>query len=200
MIHTRHVRHDWRTWGINKNQAHVKTLCGKTTKEHLSGIPGVTYQDLRVRTRTGGISWGWCVPCCFEMQRQLFQLPSVLPTSEFVVKQYNAALKLVSFVVVNNGGADSGDPFLSKEQERDLGMKWRWQNHPSNFVCYLCKKPNTDVVDHIFPRSLGGPDVWWNKAKVHTSCNRAKGNMLPEEIFDIFPQSTIPEYFQNKSI
>ena len=58
------------------------------------------------------------------------------------------------------------------------------------WLCAWCKMPlpadldKTDM-DHILPKSYGGPDELWNLQVLHQSCNRssrAKGNHLTPEV------------------
>lgn len=63
MIHTRHIRHDWRTFNDRQDQRTVKTLCNVKTRPGLAGIPGVTPQPTKVPSKEGKESWGWCVMC-----------------------------------------------------------------------------------------------------------------------------------------
>lgn len=46
-------------------------------------------------------------------------------------------------------------------------------------VCWLCGKPGATTVDHVVPRSLGGPDTLANLRAAHGSCNSARGTRLP---------------------
>lgn len=43
-----------------------------------------------------------------------------------------------------------------------------------DFECQVCGDPATEV-DHIFPRSLGGPDEFENLQAICGPCNKAKG-------------------------
>ena len=66
MIHTRHIRHDWRTFNDRQDQRTVKTLCNVKTRPGLAGIPGITTQRIKVPSRDGKPSWGWCVTCAMN--------------------------------------------------------------------------------------------------------------------------------------
>lgn len=50
------------------------------------------------------------------------------------------------------------------------------------FQCQYCggKTPPL-TVDHIIPRSRGGPDQWDNLVSACVRCNNKKGNRTPEE-------------------
>lgn len=53
-------------------------------------------------------------------------------------------------------------------------------------ICPACGQPlpedPTQVeIDHIIPRSRGGPSAAWNKRLVHLSCNRRKSYKLTAE-------------------
>lgn len=50
-------------------------------------------------------------------------------------------------------------------------------------TCYWCDEPLTDetaTVEHIIPLSRGGLDNDNNRTLAHESCNRARGNSMPE--------------------
>ena len=51
-----------------------------------------------------------------------------------------------------------------------------------NFTCQYCgtKQPPL-TVDHIIPRSRGGPDQWDNLTSACLRCNNRKGNRTPDE-------------------
>ena len=61
-----------------------------------------------------------------------------------------------------------------------------------DWMCHLCGKPidpdahfNDNLaasLDHIIPRSLGGPDSPENLRTAHRSCNSRRGVMLLEEL------------------
>ena len=53
-------------------------------------------------------------------------------------------------------------------------------------ICRECglplpEDPSATEVDHIIPRSSGGPDAAWNKRLVHPKCNRSKRTKLTAE-------------------
>jgi 5-methylcytosine-specific restriction endonuclease McrA len=48
------------------------------------------------------------------------------------------------------------------------------------FRCAYCGAPAT-TVDHVLPRSRGGPDTWENLVACCVRCNNAKGDRTPEE-------------------
>lgn len=47
--------------------------------------------------------------------------------------------------------------------------------------CAYCRGPAT-TVDHVLPRSRGGPDSWENLVACCVRCNNVKGNRTPEEL------------------
>lgn len=49
------------------------------------------------------------------------------------------------------------------------------------FKCAYCHERRADTVDHIIPRSKGGPDSWENLISSCLTCNQEKGNRTPEE-------------------
>jgi hypothetical protein len=69
MISTRHIRHDWKTF-IDWDQRSVRTLCGRTSQQHLCGIPGVTEQP-KIVEAGGKKKWGWCGMCIMSMMYEV---------------------------------------------------------------------------------------------------------------------------------
>lgn len=53
-------------------------------------------------------------------------------------------------------------------------------------ICPLCGRSLVwwkATLDHIIPRSKGGPDAEWNLQAVHNKCNGTRGNAdLPAEL------------------
>ncbi|PIE26637.1 MAG: HNH endonuclease [Micrococcales bacterium] len=47
--------------------------------------------------------------------------------------------------------------------------------------CAYCGK-QANTVDHVLPRSRGGPDSWENLVACCLKCNNAKGNRTPAEV------------------
>jgi len=61
---------------------------------------------------------------------------------------------------------------------------WRDKN-----TCQYCRKVyNIDILtmDHVTPRSKGGPKSWENIVTCCRGCNQKKGNKLPHEV-NMFP-------------
>lgn len=58
-----------------------------------------------------------------------------------------------------------------------IARRYRQQKH----LCIICTEPlgNDVCIEHIWPRLLGGRNVWGNKALSHTSCNSKKGASVP---------------------
>jgi 5-methylcytosine-specific restriction endonuclease McrA len=48
------------------------------------------------------------------------------------------------------------------------------------FRCAYCGGP-ASTVDHVLPRSRGGPDSWENLVACCVRCNNSKGDRTPEE-------------------
>lgn len=71
LMHTRHVRHDWKTWLDNQNQNSVRTLCGRTSKPDKCGIPGLTQQEIITVDSKGRKVWGWCVSCIATLANEV---------------------------------------------------------------------------------------------------------------------------------
>lgn len=48
-------------------------------------------------------------------------------------------------------------------------------------ICYICDKPvsfEEFTIDHVIPKSKGGPDKLHNMMPTHAKCNNAKGNKI----------------------
>ncbi len=50
-----------------------------------------------------------------------------------------------------------------------------------NFRCQYCEKKSKLTIDHVFPKSRGGKDVWENLTTACDKCNVKKGNRTPKE-------------------
>lgn len=53
--------------------------------------------------------------------------------------------------------------------------------------CHYCSDPVTlddGTLDHVVPRSRGGPNAQHNLVLACTVCNRAKGDMAPAAFYD----------------
>ncbi|GIV59160.1 HNH endonuclease [Rhodocaloribacter litoris] len=50
-----------------------------------------------------------------------------------------------------------------------------------HFRCQYCGSRERLTIDHILPRSRGGPDTWENLVAACVPCNNRKGNRTPEE-------------------
>ncbi len=47
--------------------------------------------------------------------------------------------------------------------------------------CAYCGSAERLTIDHVLPKSRGGPDTWENLVAACTLCNNRKGNRTPEE-------------------
>jgi len=47
--------------------------------------------------------------------------------------------------------------------------------------CAYCGSAERLTIDHVLPKSRGGPDTWENLVAACTACNNRKGNRTPEE-------------------
>lgn len=47
--------------------------------------------------------------------------------------------------------------------------------------CQYCGARERLTIDHVLPKSRGGPDTWENLVAACTRCNNRKGNRTPEE-------------------
>ncbi len=51
-----------------------------------------------------------------------------------------------------------------------------------NHRCLYCGRADEPLtIDHVHPRSRGGPDTWENLVAACTRCNNRKGDRTPEE-------------------
>jgi 5-methylcytosine-specific restriction endonuclease McrA len=51
-----------------------------------------------------------------------------------------------------------------------------------NWTCQYCGSRANLTVDHVVPRSKGGPSSWENIVASCAPCNRRKGNSLPRQV------------------
>src|SRR4051812_49971464 len=51
-----------------------------------------------------------------------------------------------------------------------------------NWTCQYCGSRSNLTVDHVIPRSKGGPSTWENIVASCAPCNRRKGDALPHHI------------------
>lgn len=47
--------------------------------------------------------------------------------------------------------------------------------------CQYCGATDRLTIDHVLPRSRGGPDAWENLVAACVPCNHRKGNKTPDE-------------------
>lgn len=47
--------------------------------------------------------------------------------------------------------------------------------------CQYCGSRDSLTVDHVYPKSRGGPDTWENLVAACVPCNNRKGNRTPDE-------------------
>ena len=50
-----------------------------------------------------------------------------------------------------------------------------------DWTCQYCGSRSNLTVDHVVPRSKGGPSSWDNIVASCAPCNRRKGNALPRQ-------------------
>ncbi len=50
-----------------------------------------------------------------------------------------------------------------------------------NWTCQYCGSRQQLTVDHVIPRSKGGPSTWDNIVAACAPCNRRKGDALPRQ-------------------
>jgi 5-methylcytosine-specific restriction endonuclease McrA len=51
-----------------------------------------------------------------------------------------------------------------------------------DWTCQYCGSRSNLTVDHVVPRSKGGPSSWENIVASCAPCNRRKGNFLPRQV------------------
>jgi 5-methylcytosine-specific restriction endonuclease McrA len=51
-----------------------------------------------------------------------------------------------------------------------------------DWTCQYCGSRSNLTVDHVVPRSKGGPSSWENIVASCAPCNRRKGNSLPRQV------------------
>jgi 5-methylcytosine-specific restriction endonuclease McrA len=77
-------------------------------------------------------------------------------------------IRLVSYVRVPR------DPHRRKITRRAVFARDDW-------TCQYCGARTTLTVDHVIPRSKGGPSTWENIVASCAPCNRRKGDALPHQ-------------------
>jgi 5-methylcytosine-specific restriction endonuclease McrA len=77
-------------------------------------------------------------------------------------------IRLVSYVRVPR------DPHRRKITRRAVFARDDW-------TCQYCGARTTLTVDHVIPRSKGGPSTWENIVTCCAPCNRRKGDRLPKQ-------------------
>jgi 5-methylcytosine-specific restriction endonuclease McrA len=55
------------------------------------------------------------------------------------------------------------------------------RDHYTCQYCGACPGKSALTIDHVLPRSRGGPTTWENVVTACDTCNRRKGNRTPEE-------------------
>lgn len=63
------------------------------------------------------------------------------------------------------------DPFYHSERWKQLRARVRRRDRD---ICQLCGAPESWIVDHIKPRSEGGPDVEWNLRCLCRTCDNKR--------------------------
>jgi 5-methylcytosine-specific restriction endonuclease McrA len=62
-----------------------------------------------------------------------------------------------------------------------------------DWTCQYCGARSNLTVDHVVPRSKGGPSSWENIVASCAPCNRLKGNALPRQVgMRLFKQPRTP--------
>lgn len=75
------------------------------------------------------------------------------------------------------------------------GVKVTWENYTApvphysasgvlrrdGYRCAYCGEHNATTMDHVLPRSQGGPTTWLNAVAACFDCNQAKGPRTPEQ-------------------
>jgi 5-methylcytosine-specific restriction endonuclease McrA len=78
-------------------------------------------------------------------------------------------IRLVSYVRIPR------DTHRRKITRRAVFARDQW-------TCQYCGSRSSLTVDHVVPRSKGGPSSWENIVASCAPCNRRKGNALPRQV------------------
>lgn len=88
----------------------------------------------------------------------------------------------------NKGGGLCSSHYRAKYQRKyKNGIHWLPLGERDHWICHLCggvveqipgtsDTPNGGNVDHLIPRSKGGPDEWGNVRLAHYRCNHARSD------------------------
>jgi 5-methylcytosine-specific restriction endonuclease McrA len=80
-----------------------------------------------------------------------------------------AVIRLVSYVRIPR------DTHRRKITRRAVFARDEW-------TCQYCGSRSNLTVDHVIPRSKGGPSSWENIVASCAPCNRRKGDLLPRQV------------------
>jgi 5-methylcytosine-specific restriction endonuclease McrA len=94
--------------------------------------------------------------------------------SESLTMPRPVVIRLVAYVRVPR------DTHRRKITRRAVFARDRWE-------CQYCGSRTNLTVDHVVPRSKGGPSSWDNIVASCAPCNRRKGDRLPHQI-DMHPR------------
>jgi 5-methylcytosine-specific restriction endonuclease McrA len=89
--------------------------------------------------------------------------------SEHTAMPRPAVIRLVTFVNVPR------DTHRRKITRRAVFARDGW-------ACQYCGARSNLTVDHVIPRSKGGPSTWENIVASCAPCNRRKGDSLPDNV------------------
>jgi 5-methylcytosine-specific restriction endonuclease McrA len=109
----------------------------------------------------------------WELRAESFSLPRPV------------VIRLVSYVRVPR------DTHRRKITRRAVFARDRW-------TCQYCGSRGNLTVDHVLPRSKGGPSSWENIVTSCAPCNRRKGDLLPRQVGMTLarkPSSPSPQIF-----
>lgn len=101
----------------------------------------------------------------------------VVVTTDNICRSPSVALQVPSIIRLKRYVRPSPKFFLKNPSRENILARDNW-------TCQYCGTKlnrNTATIDHIVPRSKGGPNTWSNMVACCVSCNNKKGNRTPEE-------------------
>ncbi len=100
-----------------------------------------------------------------------------LPTED-----WNAILKQMDEVVIKIQGRDGVVKAMIRKSERLIDRNLMWEVFKrDNYRCCYCGRTGVSLtVDHYMPQERGGETTRQNLKTSCRSCNKRKGNMLPQ--------------------
>lgn len=103
-----------------------------------------------------------------KRRAELVEAGSLQLRSEHVAMTRPAVIRLVSYVRI--------PPPAQRRRVTRRAVFAR-----DGWACQYCGSQATLTVDHVIPRSKGGPSTWENIVAACAPCNRRKGDRLPAQ-------------------